>query len=494
MKNNMKVMVIGLDGATLDLIKPWAEEGVLPNFKKFIENGAFGNLKSTLPILSPPAWTSIVTGKNPGKHGIYEFWKWPSKEDPTLHPVNSKHRKSPAIWNILSKYGVKSIVINVPVTYPPEEINGIIVSGMLTPSIKSDFTYPKEIKNMLLKRGYEIGSDIQELSVNRLKTFLKICQTTLKRAESAIFLIQNYPWSFFFVVFRELDSIQHYFWDEKDLILKYYKILDDIIGRFLNFIDKNTTMIIVSDHGFGPVNKAIYINVWLNNIGLLKRKELFRSKSSLKILFNIENKILEKLYKLGAGKIINLIPTSIIRKIPTSGNVKYTIDFSETKAYCLSFNGQYLKIDNDQIYFKNKEIIDYLIRNLYEIIDTETKVKIIKRIIRREKIYWGPYLNKAPDLLIEMIKGYAISPSLIHNKIFGSPLTGNLIRTGDHELNGIFMAYGPNIKNGLEIDAFVWDVTPTILQIMGFTATMDMDGKILKEIFQLNYKSRLSEL
>ena len=485
MEEIIKVIVIGLDGATFDLIKPWAEEGALPNFKKLIKKGTFGNLKSTLPILSPPAWTSIVTGKNPGKHGIYEFWKWPSKDDPQLHVVNSKYRKAPAIWNILTDYGVKSIVINVPVTYPPEKINGILVSGILTPSINSDFAYPKEIKNILLEKGYEIEADIQELSFNREKTFLNICKTTQKRAEAAIYLMRNYPWSFFFVVFNELDTIQHYFWDEKELILKYYKILDYIIGRFLNLIDKNTTTIIVSDHGFGPISKSIYINTWLNKISLLKLKETYLTESSLKKLFDIENKILKKLEKIGAKKIIYLIPKSIRKRIPTSGNIKQVIDFSVTKAYCLSFNGQYLKINKEDMPLKNKEIIDNLVIKLLELVDSETKVKIIKKIVQKGSIYWGPYLSDAPDLLIEMVKGYAFSTDVGKNQILGPPSTGNLIRSGDHQINGVFIAYGPRIKNGIEINAFVWDVTPTILQIMGFPATIDMDGRVLKEIFSI---------
>jgi len=484
MNKNIKVIVIGLDGATLNLINPWAEEGALPNFKKFIKKGAFGNLKSTLPILSPPAWTSIVTGKNPGKHGIYEFWKWPNKEDPKLHLVTCKDRKSPAIWNILTEYGLKSIVINVPVTYPPEKINGIMVSGMLTPNIKSNFTYPKEIKNMLLERGYEIETNLQELSDNRLKTFWKICKTTQKRAEAAMFLIKNYPWSYFMLVFRELDIVQHYFWDKKKLILKYYKILDDIIGKFFDLIDLNTIIIIVSDHGFGPINKVVNINTWLNKLGILQINKTLYNESVLKRLLYIENKILKIFNKLNIRKFINLIPMNFKKRIPYSTSIENTINFSQTKAYCLSFNGQYLKINNENKLFKNNEFTNYLIHNLYELKDPENDIKIVERIIKKDNIYWGVYKNIAPDLLIKTLKGYAFSPTLGKNNIIEIPSKNDIIRYGDHEINGIFMAYGKGIINVKIKNAFVWDIIPTILNIMGLSTLNDMDGKILKEIFK----------
>jgi len=165
-----KVVLIGVDGATPDLIDKWVNEGKLPNFQKLRENGTWGKLKSTTPPFSAPAWTSIVTGCNPGKHGIYGFESTGTLEP---HLINSRHRKVPAIWSFLTSIGMKSIVVNVPGTYPPEKINGAMITGLLTPSRDSNFTYPKDIKERLTKGDlgeYELEQFwLEDFSRSRMK-------------------------------------------------------------------------------------------------------------------------------------------------------------------------------------------------------------------------------------------------------------------------------------------------------------------------------------
>ena len=133
MKNVRKVICIGLDGATFDLIRPWLSKGKLPNIGRIIKDGVWGELESVIPPVSAPAWTSFMTGKNPGKHGIFGFKKEKQGTYEELF-VNRKLIKSETLWKCLSDVGKKVIVINVPLTYPPEEINGYLMSGMDTPS------------------------------------------------------------------------------------------------------------------------------------------------------------------------------------------------------------------------------------------------------------------------------------------------------------------------------------------------------------------------
>ncbi|MBU1940188.1 MAG: alkaline phosphatase family protein, partial [Candidatus Thermoplasmatota archaeon] len=141
-----RVILVGIDGATPQLLFKWIDEGVLPTFSRFRQQGSWGKLRSTLPPFSAPAWTSIVTGCNPGKHGIYGF---ESTGTLTPHLVNSRYRKVPAIWTYLTQAGLKNIIINVPGSYPPESINGFMITGLLTPSADSQFTYPADLKQRL---------------------------------------------------------------------------------------------------------------------------------------------------------------------------------------------------------------------------------------------------------------------------------------------------------------------------------------------------------
>jgi predicted AlkP superfamily phosphohydrolase/phosphomutase len=142
-----KTVLIGIDGATLDLALPWIKEGKLPAFAKIKNKGVHGKLRSTTPYYSAPAWVSMVTGVQPGKHGIYDFFR---TDTPNKNIVNSRYRKAPAIWKMLSNKGKRSIIVNVPGSYPPEKINGVMITGLLTPSPDSNYTYPKELKKALV--------------------------------------------------------------------------------------------------------------------------------------------------------------------------------------------------------------------------------------------------------------------------------------------------------------------------------------------------------
>src|SRR5258708_11462961 len=140
------VFVIGLDGATFDLIHPFIAQGFLPNLQSLISKGSYGELSSTIPPVTASAWTSFMTGKNPGKHGLFDFMQR-RKNSYDLAPVSAFDRDGKAVWEIASELGKKCIVIGVPVTYPPTPLNGLMVTGMLTPRGAADYTYPPELKN-----------------------------------------------------------------------------------------------------------------------------------------------------------------------------------------------------------------------------------------------------------------------------------------------------------------------------------------------------------
>ena len=153
-----KLLVIGLDGATMDLIEPWAREGKLPVLAGLLQHGSYGRMQSVLPVLSSAAWTSFMTGMNPGKHGFYDFVKR-APDSYRLRPVHREQMRGQSLWKILSLVGRKVIVLNVPMTYPPEAVNGAMISGLGTPNYKT-FTYPAELTQELLNRGYSVNNQL----------------------------------------------------------------------------------------------------------------------------------------------------------------------------------------------------------------------------------------------------------------------------------------------------------------------------------------------
>ncbi|HLG28773.1 MAG TPA: alkaline phosphatase family protein, partial [Candidatus Brocadiales bacterium] len=293
-----KVLVIGLDGATFDLIKPWVKDGKLPTLKRVLEKGAHGVLLSTHQSNSPQAWTSFMTGKNAGKHGIFDFVE-PVPNSYDVKFINASYRNGKTLWRIISNAGEKVVVINVPITFPAEEVNGCLISGWDSPGLSQDSVYPpdllreinKEVGNYILEPGVEgfVHKRRLDLALN------KMYESMESRFKTAKYLLKNKDWDFFAVVFTSIDRAQHYFWkyinpnhpnyDPKDregfgnAIYSIYQKLDNALNNLINALSEDVTIFIMSDHGGGPSsNKTFYINHWLAEQGFLK----FASNNSIK--------------------------------------------------------------------------------------------------------------------------------------------------------------------------------------------------------------------
>ena len=290
--NNKKIFVFGIDGATFDIINPMIAEGKLPNLARMMQTGSHGDLTSTIPPNSSVAWTSFATGKNSGKHGIYYFRekKVGSYERPL---ISSRSIKSKTVWKILSEQGKKVGVINVPVTYPPDGVNGYLISGLLAPDRNSVFTYPPGLHLELLEElgDYPLDNEAEimhRLSGDELAAFQHLIYSTKKVMEATFYLMRKFEWNFFITVPTIVDRVQHIAWKymlpefrEKNAALcqKFentievsYRIVDEQLGRLRASLDSNTILIVMSDHGFGPISYKFYINRWLQKLGLLKLK------------------------------------------------------------------------------------------------------------------------------------------------------------------------------------------------------------------------------
>jgi len=286
-----RVLVVGLDGATFDVVKPLAMKGKLPNIRMLLERGVHATLKSTINPSTSTAWTTFATGKNPGKHGIYGFV---SERNGSLLPVRAGDRTEKSIWQIANQHGLKTIVVNVPWTFPPDKVDGIMISGMDTPDTSTEFVHPPKLRNELIEKfDYAIDVEIPPLS---LDSFLRDVENlTKKRAATAEHLMKSYEWDLFISVFVCLDRVQHFFWkyydgthpqhSDKDtkkyreVIPRFYKMADEIVGRFMD-LAKDSTILLMSDHGFGPLHKLVHLERWMAQQGFTAWKEttLFDSR------------------------------------------------------------------------------------------------------------------------------------------------------------------------------------------------------------------------
>jgi predicted AlkP superfamily phosphohydrolase/phosphomutase len=411
-----------------------------------------------------------------------------------------------AIWNILSENGKKVITVNVPMTYPPEKVNGIMISGMDAPSINSKFTYPPELYSELKNHlgQYRIHHK-EHFTEGEAEDYIKdIEKVTEIQKKACLYLMKNYNWDFFTVVFMALDPIQHFFWkymDENhpqfdaekaeiwgDVILSQYQKMDSLVNEFLKNINNETRVFILSDHGHGPYFKTIYFNILFLENDFLKLKNNLSTKiryNAFKRGLTVKNSF-QFLSKIGLANLIAKSSRDTRSKFINTILSYKDIDWDKTKAY--SF-GNY-----SQIYINRKteenadgEKEDYyktrldIVKMLHTLKDPGTGEKIVDKVIKKEDVFSGPFLNEAPDLIVRMkdsrYVGYAVggkTGAFGSNSVFSPPLIGS----SAHSMNGVFMIYGKGIKRGVKVNAKIVDIAPTILNAFDLS-NFNMDGNIL---------------
>ena len=477
--NKRKTILIGLDGCTFKILKPLINDGHLPTFTEILKEGCHTHLISTLPFNTLPAWTSIFTGVNPGKHGITDFI---IKENGEYKTVNSSYRMVDSLWSILSRHQIRQIIINEPVTYPPEKINGIMLTGFSTPPQRRNFVYPPSIIDEVEKvsQGYEpdlpFGFE-KIIAESESKGFELISRFAKKTLKITRYLMDNYDWHFLSTTITSTDRLQHFYFHEPNRLLAHYKLLDKFIKEIIN-LETEANILIVSDHGFGPLKKCFYINTWLKDQNLIFSKKDLLTSILTKLHLSYP-KIVSKLIKIRLYNFLSKItPISTKRSIPMDDHSE-PLDFNRSKFFYPSTNGG-LFINRSKV---NKKEIPSTIHKLSSL--TLNGESPIQKIYPQNQVLWGPYAYRAADFFVIPRYGYEISPKIIPTYI-STPLAFGDMRTGTHRPAGIFIAYGPDIKKNYKLKEplFTWDITPTILHMLCLPIPAYMDGIVAKEIFK----------
>lgn len=524
-KKNKKVLLIGLDGATPHLLENWIKAGKLPTLESVYKKGIYGRLKSTRPPLSPIAWSSFATGKNPGKHGIFDFVARKIGSYETA-PIDASQRGTPAFWEILSQRGKRVGIYNLPVTYPPSRVNGFVVGGWLSPHHRRDFTYPRDLLDELeAKVGTYQPYPKTLYSKGNGKFFVDELNRVLDlEFKSCSYLLENKDWDFFACVFFGTDLIQHYLWHcadpkhpsydakeaslYKNAILKYYQRVDKKLALLLEKVDKETIVIIMSDHGAGSQYRLIYLNNWLMEEGYLKLKNSFPltlfKRSLFKARFTFSNihklinylgltRLVEKKY-LGGPFIFN---HPLIKLLFLSFN---DVDWNKTRAYSLGrFYGPiFINLKGREpggVVTPGREyekLRGEIIKRLSKLEDANTGEKIVGKTYKREELYSGPFANQAADLIAV--------PRRARDTFFGLSNFGSnyLIEdvyrtTGCHRMEGVLFVSGRGVKRGHIAGAEIIDIAPTVLAALEENIPGDMDGRVL-DIFTKKPQAKTKKL
>jgi predicted AlkP superfamily phosphohydrolase/phosphomutase len=531
MKKVPKVVIIGLDAATWTVIRPLVAEGKMPNLAKLMKAGVSGALESILPPITPPAWTSFMTGKNPGKHGIFHFVET-EHGGYAMNYANATSRRSPTVWKLLNDAGYSVGTMNIPFTYPPEALNGFQISGMDTPSAASSFIHPPALREELVRYLGGIQLDLRFLGAmstdeRRNQVIAEMKEMDEQWTKTAFYLLENHPQDVMMFVFMSIDTVQHYFWhhmdkdhfihDPKlapkfgDAVRKVYERLDVATGQIIDRLSAETTVFVLSDHGGGPVvDRTIFLNRYLAQLGLLHYHEKATSgirrlgKKILRLGFSLLRSTLSSRQK---SRLALLFPR-ILQKSEMAYTSFTSIDWSRTKAYCsevlasppsIWINLKGIKPQGTVDPAEYDALVDFIIEKLGELRDPRTGKPVINRVYRRNEIFYGPFAHEGADLVLDWWSEdslFSTQPSFPEDT--NKPAL--VIREhrpsetsewgGTHRLHGIVIAGGPAFTTGAEIaNARLIDIAPTLLHLLDVPVPEDMDGKVLTNLFHPDFLS-----
>ncbi len=522
-RNTRRVMVLGLDGATWTLLRRFAEDGTMPNLASFIERGCTADLITMVPPVTATAWSSFVTGLNPGKHGVFEFLlrkkalveEARSARNPFGEvPVNSALRDGIPVWDLVGEAGLKSVVKGVPITYPPAKIEGFMLSGFLTPFGRRDFTQPPGLldeieaefgpyrlyhRQVYSRRG--VGDVLDELH-DVLDFDIKVTR----------YLMGRIDWSLFISHFWGTDRASHELWHlldethprhDREEALRYgprlrafYSALDEGLAGIVGDAE-GSDIIVMSDHGFGPIHTFLSFNTWLAGQGLLKFKS------------GVMTSLKRAAYRLG------FTPTSLYRLSMALGLAKYRlsggfhsrqkmqmlihrfflsladVDWSVTRAYSRGNYGQiYVNLKGREPWGAVEPGAEYeavredVRKRLLAETDPATGENLFDRVYFREEVYEGPYVDEAPDIVFipRDMRYKALGTLDFTSASFMEPVYGN---SGDHRMNGVFLGLGPGFARGGRIERLsILDIAPTVLYLLGLPVPRAMDGRIAEEALE----------
>ena len=481
-------LLIGLDGATFTVLDPYMERGVMPCLAQLSARGTRAVLRSVMPPLTPPAWTSLVTGKHPGQHGIFDFFQ---KEEPGsvyFSFASSQEVRSETIWTLASEQDRRIISLNFPLTFPPPPVNGAVVPGGMMPwrQLRMGCHPPGLFERLQQIPGFNPREMLDmELEVKAIdgcpnEEFAEFVELHIRReqrwAEVLRHLMKSDPADLMAVMFDGVDKLQHLCWRfidpachpehpsawERDMITRcerYFRSLDGLIAGIVELAGPEATVVLASDHGFGPTREVFHVNSWLERIGYLS----WASGGE------------------GDGRADTDVGfAEMTRHV-------HALDWSRTVAYAATPSSQGIHIvdhipggEEPMPEHARAEIAQEIADRLREVRRPHDGARLVEEVWTREQAFSGPFEEFGPDISLVLADGGTMSILPSESVVARRPEP-----RGHHRWEGIFLAAGPGIRAGASVDELaIVDVAPLLLHQLGLPAPEDMAGSVPEAIFK----------
>lgn len=413
----------------------------MPYLAGLLPQGSLRPVTSVHPWVSSVAWTTLMTGCNPARHGIFGFVDRDPATLKTFIPT-ARHLQAATLWDILGRAGRRVLVLNVPGTYPPRAVNGLLVSDFLSPSLEKA-VYPPAFLPLLQELGYRIDTDPWLGRASREKFLPDLHDALEKRTRTFLHLLDTQPWELFLGVIMETDRLHHFLFEAMEqgdpvyapAFFDVYRRIDAFIGEVRRRLDDDTALILLSDHGFCSIRREVYYNRWLYDAGYLRFRQ-----TPPKDLADLSPESLA--YCLDPGRIfINL------KGREKEGRVAPGEEYERLR--------------------------DRLAAEAEALRDPDTGARLVQRAYRREELYQGPLLARAADLILAPVNGYDPKGALWKEHLTYKDPTMAGMHTYD---NAFLYVSGEDLAEGT---ARLYDVLPTILTLLGIPTPTDVDGHSL---------------
>jgi len=476
-----KLILVGIDGGSWNVLEPWCREEVMPTLTALRREGAFGVLRSVIPPITPSAWTSILTGQRPGRHRVLDFLRYHPGTG-RLSLVNSTDLPRSNLFTLLSAASREVVAVNLPMTYPPPEVSGVLVSGFETPSRESAFTWPPELKEEVLRvvPQYRFSVPWQARSPEDLDGLARdvraITASFADRVRLARHLARRRPWNLLFVHLKFYDDLLHrtfgYTRPEADprgraLLERCLRGLDEALGRLRSLArEVRAPLLVVSDHGFGSLRGRLYPNALLHRWGYLALRG-------------------------PAGRLLHRLRRRLRSRGPDSAHhlgARIPIHWRRTRAYVM-YTGPcpfvYVNRRGREPHgtvgpAEAGALVAELAERLRSYRHPALEGPVFEEVIRAEE-FFPERSDEDPELILVPREGLVPRRRLVGA---GREVTLESTLEGYHRRAGLWLAAGPNIRPGVTLEAGLEDVLPTVLAALGVPLPAEMDGRPLCELFE----------
>ncbi|MEW6198937.1 MAG: alkaline phosphatase family protein [Planctomycetota bacterium] len=494
-----RLLIIGLDGATFEILDPLLDAGRMPHLRRFMDEGVRGVLSSTQPPITPAAWTTFMTGKGPGRHGILDFETY----DATTHTLtfNSTYEiREKTLWQLLSEKGLRVGSINVPMTYPPKPVNGFMISGFETPSVDAQFTWPPELKDEIFRLipNYDYRTNWRRTAFGRRAQLADnldyIANSFDQGAKLTRYCGDRFGWDVLMTVFKLVDNLQHKAWKyldprfnrrfrhEAELAARCFTRLDDVLRDLFDYAaEQDATVLIMSDHGHGSLDGKAQPNLLLKQWGYLSLRGGWEQAVT---------RTQNWWHRWSKGRATRFEQGS--RGIERD----LAVDWSRTRA-CVMHAGIYGYL---YINLKGRGPHGIVPPSEYESLRNELAERLSRATVRHPDGHTTPiftHVHKTeelygclrednpnlPDLLLAPHPGFAVVRKIRGRRPVRWCGVNRL--EGTHRVEGILALGGPNVRRGARVDANIVDITPTTLAALGLRVPVDMEGRVITEAFSL---------